>query len=461
MYSDKSLPILERTFKEVDIYAFNNFPYQILAHDSGYKFPDILNDIRVKWLYGQEGFVSNILKYSSLLKRSLEFLVNFDYPNSLRQKTNIVSEMIECDFRSYVPIHTSIVLKSLHKKVVLNAKYPKTGNEFNMITHPGQTRVQAGVFCRRNLDNVLLYVPKSQAHLIEFKNFDQITKIKSPDQLYRFYAPEGYNKKHKYKVDLSFGDDSFDVFNDQKVHLHSGMAVPILKATHIHKDVSIINSPIDIHPSTEYVVKSFDTFNKLCSIFFNNQFKVYTKLKVKRVNEALLTNQSKLYSLNSNNKTITGKHLYNIMEYSQGTAIKSNINFDISKYLDEDLKDNYRKLFNFFDPDSPIIKHELANQLDISQFRLQNLPVISINTDTELSEVVKLNEYKGFTVMIGDIQLDRFFRDIYELLYFIPPNYTVTKSTCGELAIINCEHEYWKTGKNYKEYKLKESMYYV
>ena len=36
---------------------------------------------------------------------------------------------------------------------------------------------------------------------------------------------------------------------------------------------------------------------------------------------------------------------------------------------------------------------------------------------------------------------------------------SMTRSDDNKVAIINCEHEYWKTGKNYKEWILPETFY--
>ena len=52
-----------------------------------------------------------------------------------------------------------------------------------------------------------------------------------------------------------------------------------------------------------------------------------------------------------------------------------------------------------------------------------------------------------------------FERNIFELLFCIPDTYTLTRNNDNSLCIINCEHKYWKTGENMKEYVLTDNFF--
>ena len=96
---------------------------------------------------------------------------------------------------------------------------------------------------------------------------------------------------------------------------------------------------------------------------------------------------------------------------------------------------------------------------------LQNLhtfmkPVyIPIEEKTTSKKIVKLNEYKGFCIYIDSNNIKTFKRDLYELLFYINSDVAMSYNKNKTVVIFNCEHEFWKTGKNYSSWNIEDTFY--
>ena len=467
MFTKKSYPIIDSTFKEVDIFLINSFPYELAAHDIGSSFDNLINEIRYRWLYSRTGFMNQIMDYKFLFKRLMEFVLNVDYPKSLRQRTNIVHEMMKSNFNSNVPVHITTCIRKESKltEATIDAEDINSGHNFSWIIHPGQTRAQASVFCRRNLSNVLLYIPKSQSHKIKFKNFKSIEKIDTHEKLYKLYSPLKKIDGQNYIVDLSFGREDRDIINDQKVHRHNGIdPMPILKATYIYdqKD-DLMTGGKNKHPGTNYVISSFNSFNKFCEIFHNNQYVVYTTLKkLSKLWKCFERNESKLATLVNEKRIIPNKKVLDLLEVdSYSSNPKNPFPKSLQKYFEGDSIKNWLKKFDIFlNKNNEIFEYEKNKNYEERSYSLNNLPIINIDETLDFFIIPELNNYRGFALFLGDIDLDSFFRTPIEMLYFISGDVSIVKSKDEKVAIINCEHEYWKTKKNYKEYILTDNVYY-
>ena len=455
-FTEKSIEIAEYTLKNVDIYLIDDFSYKLLAHDVGSSHRNLLEEIRTRWLYSSSGFFNSINKYNSFLKRVNEFLVNLDYPKSLRQRLNIVHEMLETDFNSLVPVHTSIALKE-DRKQVLDANEAATGSNFSWIIHPGQTRAQASVFCKRNLNKVLLYISKQESNNIVLKNFKKIYKIDSLEKLYKIYQPLQESNATEHRVQFEFGKNEKDVVNNQKIDRHNNIHIPILKAIRIFiRNINNKNFILNNHPSTKYVGKSFFSFDKFCDIFHNNQLKIYSFKKQEFLKTIFNKINNNLLKVNINQLDCPIKKFLDILDIDEQTVTpKSTILRGlIPFYKDEKYKLFFEKYEDFFND------HLLEFEKEINHTNtLINLPVETVSPDTNFKNIAEKNGFKGFALFLGDLEYDKFIRSPIELLFFISAFNTITVSGDNQLAIINCEHEYWKTGENYKEWKLTKEMY--
>ena len=119
-----------------------------------------------------------------------------------------------------------------------------------------------------------------------------------------------------------------------------------------------------------------------------------------------------------------------------------------------------KKFDNFLNKNNEIFEYEKNKNYEERSYSLNNLPIINIDETLDFFIIPELNNYRGFALFLGDIDLDSFFRTPIEMLYFISGDVSIVKSKDEKVAIINCEHEYWKTKKNYKEYILTDNVYY-
>ena len=74
-------------------------------------------------------------------------------------------------------------------------------------------------------------------------------------------------------------------------------------------------------------------------------------------------------------------------------------------------------------------------------------------------ELVTKSDFSGICMYMDDSVIKINDRDVHEFLFCINSEVSMTRSDDNKVAIINCEHEYWKTGKNYKEWILPETFY--
>ena len=455
MFTKPSYKILDRTFKEVDIYQINNFPYQLAAHDVGASRYNLIEEIRTKWLYSSTGFYNEINKQNQFLKRINEFILNLDYPKSLRQRINIVHEMMKTDFNSLVPIHISVALKK-DEDVILDANDYTSGFNFSFIAHPGQTRAQASVFCKRNLNNVLFYISKKEAKKIKLKNFTNIKKIETYEELHKVYSPLDKEKNKNYTVDLCFGRNDRDITKDQKIHRHLNIEIPILKAVFIktptlYKDEKGLN----YHPGTKYVFNSFISFDKFCKVFHNNQYKIFSHKREPFITRLFSKLDRQLIEISIQNNLLPSKKVLDLLDVDERTQIpKSTILRTIKDaYEDEEMKLWLDKYDNFFAESISLIEDK------IEYHSVRHLPLVQVEKDIKLQKIVEKNQYRGYALYLGNIDYDKLIRTPIEFLFFISGDNTVTISEDKQIAVINCEHEYWKTGANYKEWRLTKEMY--
>lgn len=464
-FTKESLKILPTIFDQVDIFSIDNFNYKLLAQDIGTPSKTQINydHIRTKWLFGYYGFYTNILRYVNPYDRILEFVLNNDYNQTFRQRLNIVQEMLKVNFKSNVPVHVSVTPNNLNCSMVIDYNKPETSNNFDWIIHPGQTRVQGAVFCKKNIDNVLLYIPKKYS-TIKLENFNNITKIKTFDQLLQVYIPfTSKEEKEKIRVDIRCNAKANDIINGVKVHHHNQTAnkhdiVPILKAFHFGITDEKENVKDSVHPSDSYINNSFESFNTFMEIIHNSKLNIYTNgedriihsrfeknanfLAAKLLGESLNgeVNYKRLCSLNDSFTLTEKNHNPHVLK------LKKYFTKDYDQWFD--LTEKYFKTNKFI--------HTKNKKTKFLPYEKPNYILIK---ELNPAKIVEFNQYKGFAVFVDSSIFDSIFRTYFELLFFISGEVSLSRSTDNKIAIINCEHEYWKTGENYKEWILNKEMY--
>lgn len=426
--TEQSIRLLDNNLKYNNIYFISSLPIKTTIQDAGCSLdPSILSH---KWIYGRNGLLNNLEGYNTFSKRVAEFYDMGDYLNTLRQRLNIVNELIACDLDTNLPLHLST--RPYHEgDIVLDLEDPK---DFLFVVHPGQTRVQGSVFLRAPLKNVFLYINKKYKN-VSIKQYPFIKKIETVEQLltyYRTYTKLDKNQKALYDFYLpktEFG-----------LKYHKETDVYILKCNNISNlNRKKEEKKVLQHTSTYYLPNTFLSMNSFCKLFFNNTFNIYTndKNKLKKI---LLEESKHFLSINElkqDNLNTTGGYSRPLDPYPgifEKSLSKKEIEF-ITKYID------------------------LIHTTDEQQHKTIDYNIIKTQ-DLDSKKIVQQNQ-KGITIIIDSNKIQELNRNIYELLFCIPSTHTLTRNKENSVKIINCEHEYWTTEKNYKEYILSEDFFKV
>jgi len=446
MYSltDESIKVINDNLERNYLFHINSFPIEAALQDGGCIEKEIAS-LSGQWLYDRYGFFSTFENYNTFHKRLTEFTDHGDYLKTLRQRINIIHEMIKCDMNSNLPVHISVMNRT-DKKVTLDLQDRKLLNNFSFIAHPGQTRVQGSIFLRDPLKNVILYISKKNMQTIDIKKDSYITPILSVDELVKFYRTFKPDEKKLPVYDFKMP------YLDNNMKYHAEHDTYILKVNNIQdKKTSELKLKTSFHASTFYLPDTFFSMNNFCKIFFNNHFNIYTDKKEvankyivngesKILYKAFTTNNSKKLSrtLLADNFSIRPCDGYNYTIETNYRMFKDNLTNDELTYLNY-----YLKLFT------------LSKKPNNSSF---NFKLIEIDNIEDYKKIVTLNNNKGICVVMKS-NLRVFERNIFELLFCIPDTYTLTRNNDNSLCIINCEHEYWKTGENMKEYVLTDNFF--
>ena len=158
---DKSSRILEYVFEKCDIFLVKNFKPEYFFTNKNSKYRHFFNHTRWEYLFKENGIISNLNSFNSEMSRFFEYITVLDNPSSLRQKYNIISSLLDCDFNTNTPLHVSLKPVNFTKKKFNIESLPKNKGKFLIECHPGHTRKMGSTFLNCPLSNVLLYIHKS------------------------------------------------------------------------------------------------------------------------------------------------------------------------------------------------------------------------------------------------------------------------------------------------------------
>ncbi len=437
-----SIPVVRKVLDEVDIYHFTDFPWQASLQDVRGHDAKIL---RQAFTIGKYGIMSSLVNYKTSFQRAIEYSLYGDYAQSLRQKLNIINEMLECNFKSNLPVHISVA----PREVKFGQKYTdskeldlyKLDNHkyFRFISHPGQTRCQASVFTKTPLKNVLLYIPKKYSEECILKENVNFEKINSIEQLLKAYTP---NKviKGTYQYDFKMPKLKDGV----KKHID----IPILKCNQI-----IDSKNTSYHHSKFYVEKSFISIRNFSEIFWNNKFRVYTT-SIPDTDKIQTENRKELF----NGTSTLGMDLqfYENKETQRGLSLNIDLTKINSPLLDLPYKE-YQELNSY----AKFLKEPLGPEPDEQKQILypSNIEYEKMDECESFNDIVKRHNFKGFCIYFNSNKVKEFKRDFEELLYYINSQIALSTNKEKTIAILNCEHEYWKTGKNFKQWIIEKTFY--
>jgi len=450
-YNQETKKRLDKVLKLNDIYHITSLPIEFASIDAG-GFAANPTFLSFQWIYDRLGFYNSIRQYDTFMRRIIEFQQAGDFLNTLRQRLNITHEMIKCNLDSNLPVHITCCNKEgKEDNKFLDLKNIKK-DDFLISIHPGQTRAQGSVFLRDPLKNVLLYIKKDQK--IEVKNYDFIKKLTTKKEIIKVYRED--NTLHgggESEIDFFMPGNAKDIEDGLKKHIQTDTF--ILKANNIKtpgKDGSL-------HSSVTYLPKTFISMNDFAKIFFSNYLKIYTN-NSKRAVELIERGRKKL--LNSILKDEKDKYLYSkLTRISRDMLKEKELNGGSTWGRWANLgKLNHDFIIQNLTEEEALIGEMTNTLIKISKEEsIHNLGYNYIEKDiSDYKKIVEDNSYKGFCIVVNTEELKTFERDLAELFFCIPASYSLARTKNKSIAIINCEHKYWKGEGEIKEYIINDNF---
>lgn len=453
---EPSLTLIREILQEQDIYRITEFPLEALPRDIGV-YDNNIDELRFQWVYDTFGFKTTIDNYNTFPKRVSEITYHGDYLKTLRQRVNIIHELIECNLDTNLPVHISIGLRENSTDNVVDLNNLESNSKFSFVFHPGQTRAQGSAFLKDELKNILLYVNKKIK--LEIKCSSGIEKIETPEQLLSSYRPAKNRIGYVPNAGLVY---NFLLPNNQRnLKYHKPNDCYILKCNSIYPInlLSGINATQSLHSSLDYIGKSFVSMNNYCKILYSNDLNVYTT-SVEECKKLYTQGQNALLSIGlKTNDNYTLSTFHAIMKYSHFSKSHNNnytpsifagLNTDRSFFNDKLNEQELEYLTTFL----PAFETQ-----EKTKHCAINYVIKPINSGYELNDLAKLNEYKGFCMYFNTTEVIKMTRDFDELLMCIPPTFSLIRTEDRNIAVINCEHEFWKTGDNFREYVLSPKFF--
>lgn len=437
--------VIDTVLATTDVYHCNDFDLKYAVSQYGkFDYETLVNKIRFNTLYGSDGFSTTINQYYSFASRILEFSLYGDQPLALRHKFNMIETLISNDMKTNLPSHFSVKPTFKNETIKLSDLYTRR-KEFSSIVHPGFTRFNGAIFLNSNLKNVFIYVNKE--HNIVFEKEDCITKIETKDQLVEYYQPT--KKVENYTIDFFVPDLLKPELEGVKQHEQT--STNILKANNINQDIE------SIHPSSFYRQSTFSSFNKFSRVFFNSRIKIYTNEEYLSQKFRNIENKFSEFLFGDGSKLRDGFVNWDREHYLQLIDPNKTEGMKLTSKEDKFYKSIYKGLIDYSKDNCKYLQEPNFYNPNLS---LGNSEVIQINLETiNLQDIVTKNNYKGIVVILSkNLPNTRLFA---ELLMITNIDSAVTKTSNETLQIINCEHEFWKTGLNYKETLINNSFFEI
>ena len=135
-------------FKNHRLFFCDSLPWQFYNYENGKKPRSSNLNVRLEYLFAKNGFFNRTLHE---LDNEKAFKEHQDFSYHFRNRRYIVQELISDNF--YNPTHHSFKAKDKSKNISIDFTKPETlFDDFNLVTHPGNTRFYASSYLRKNLD---------------------------------------------------------------------------------------------------------------------------------------------------------------------------------------------------------------------------------------------------------------------------------------------------------------------
>tara|TARA_R110002074_G_scaffold252830_1_gene424895 strand:- start:421 stop:1830 length:1410 start_codon:yes stop_codon:yes gene_type:complete len=462
-----SKKILDTVFESTDLYHCNNFEPSWALTSYGRDYKLLLNGMRFEHLYSTNGFVNSINHYCTEPSRVIEFMTYNDQPSTLRHRLNMIDTLISSDMKTNLPTHISIAPKFQGKVVDIQDLFHNP-TKYQMIVHPGFTRMNGAIFLNTPLRNVLIHINK--AHNVQFAKHPSLQKINSNEELFKFYKP--FTDKDSYRLDF-FVPNKYpesDKWTADGIKYHEGTKTPVLKCNSISTEPYSSEAKDSVHPSDRYACSTFDTLNSYCNTLFSNKIKVYNPQGTASYIHKLLTDNIINFSTEflGYHNAISQKIIRRNDNREQFFAVNS---IHGSKNLSEEKISFYKRLTE------PLREfHNKRKEKDLPYPYMNHRVPDYINDGTELEPkeeelikdikflktLVEKNKFKGILVIFSRKFIEeKTQRTFSEILMCMSPTSAITRKANDSVILINCNHEFWTTGANYTNKIIPKSFFNI
>lgn len=432
----QSTQIINHVLKDCDIYHISSFKPDYISCEHNGPHQKYSSKIRWDFLYGNFGFINTINNFSSSFVRFCEYVSFGDYPKALRHKINIVSDLLEGDMKSFVPVHVSLMPYKFEEKEIdietLSVDYSK----YDMIVHPGFTRGVGSIFLNSPLKNVLLYVNKK--HKLKIKQSNTVKLINDEEELVKHYTPLLPTSDPIYDFKIHKGNVK------NMVKFHGPTETPVLKVNNIIDGTNLDNKPKQLHHTNFYKSTTFECFDNYCKVLFSNKVRLYTdKGNTDNLYNKFRDNAQKLQNsyfgskFKHNPSKLSTTNAYEKID--SGELLGPSVLFNTKDSTDPKYNTIWERTFPYY---KDTFKNSSQSFLLNNDDLLGGCKIEELDNQNDI-DLVKKNEYKGIVIYVSKDIIKKLDRLFYELLYCVHFKVAISQTKCRGLKIINCNHKSW------------------
>ena len=452
--------ILESVFSTTDVYHCSNFDPKWSSSAYGSDYEKVKHRMRYSHLYDFDGFTTTINKYITEPSRAFEFITYNDQPLTVRHRLNMIDTLISNDMKTNLPTHITIKPKFKDKEIEIEDLY-KNDREYVMIIHPGFTRMNSSIFLNSPLRNVLIHINKE--HNVSFKDHPSLQKIHTEEELVQHYSP--FTDKKSYQIDFYIPNANTDIDKTtiNGIKHHEGTNTPVLKSNGIRTEP--YTKFESVHPSDQYALNTFLSFDKFCNILFSSPIKVYSQQKklhnifqnnIRDLSERIFGHGSTLHAFIIKD-TSNRDHFQRCNSIIRNPELLTPEKLKFYKQFTVPLKEFHEKQTE----DS--LPHFYQNHIE-SQY-LENSESIEhgilLNDKSFLKSLVEKNKFKGILILFSKEYQDTYNRTFSELLMCFSATASIIRNEDSSMVIVNCNHEFWTSSNNYVEKIINKNFFTI
>jgi hypothetical protein len=372
-------------FKNHRLFFCDSLPWKFYNYENG-KQPRTNNlNVRLEYLFSRQGFFSR-----SIVELNNKSVFNewTDYSYNFKNRRYIVQESISNNFHN--PTHHSFKPHNKENNVSIDFSNPRTlFDNFNIATHPGNTRFYASSYLQKNLNKCFIYVHKDNYYDNMFSN--NMKELTSVDEIFPYWKPldnDSNNLAYDF-VHISIVD------NEDK---------RLVKGSKFHKstDCSILKL---------WNLKDMKSKDKHATL---GKRVLHTDKYINLVNES-------------------GIDIADIM-FEKKLTIYTNSPINLKEYFLEIRKQLIRKAKVYLNKEN----HWGDNRYDFVFRDVNKFDFDVVVVDEKPNNISELNGNKGFAIWIDKDMVEKTNREIFEFLCFTRRDVKLAETKDGKISVVNC-----------------------